>query len=130
MSNNKINPITGLSTASTLTKPTMATTFNSAWANVPYTIGALDSSAWPQTTSVIKSNGCVELKGTDADIVVNGKSILKTICAIEERLALLEPNPNLEKEWEELKDLGNKYRQLETEIKEKLKVWEALKRND
>jgi hypothetical protein len=126
MSNTTITPVTISATSILNSSPTMATGCNSTWTNIPYTIGAAVSSAWPQTTSAINSDGCIELKGSNADVVVNGKSILKTICAIEERLALLEPNPNLEKEWEELKNLGDRYRQLEAEIKEKTKMWSVL----
>ena len=126
MSINTINPVTISATSILNSSPTMATGCNSTWTNVPYTIGVSNSSAWPQTTSVINPDGCIELKGNKADIVVNGKSILKIICAIEDRLALLEPNPTLEKEWEELRNLGNKYRQLEAEIKEKTKMWSVL----
>ena len=41
---------------------------------------------------------------------------------------MLVPNPELEKEWEELKRLGDAYRKLEAECKEKSKVWNTLKK--
>ena len=72
----------------------------------------------------------ITLEGDNADITVNGKSVLKILSSIEERLAILEPNSALENEWEELKKLGDKYRQLEAEIKEKLGVWKVLQSND
>ena len=72
----------------------------------------------------------VNLKGDNADITVNGKSLIKLLSSMQERLAMLEPNPALEKDWAELKQLGDKYRQLEAEIKEKLGVWDLLNNND
>jgi flagellar motility protein MotE (MotC chaperone) len=45
-------------------------------------------------------------------------------------LALLTPNPELEKEWDELKELGDRYRELEKHITEKMKTWDILKRED
>ena len=47
---------------------------------------------------------------------------------IEERLEILHPNPELEDRWDELKELGKRYKELEQEIIEKEKVWAILKR--
>jgi hypothetical protein len=47
---------------------------------------------------------------------------------IEERLAILHPNPELEDRWEELKELSKRYKELEKEIIEKEKMWDILKR--
>lgn len=65
-----------------------------------------------------------------ADIKLGNVSLKDFIERIEQRLALLSPNPELEKEWEELKELGDQYRALEKHIKEKMKTWEILKRED
>jgi flagellar motility protein MotE (MotC chaperone) len=46
---------------------------------------------------------------------------------LEERLNILVPNFELEKEWNELKELGDKYRALEAKFKEQSKMWEKLK---
>ncbi len=64
------------------------------------------------------------------DIKLGNVSLKDFIERIEQRLALLSPNPELEKEWEELKELGDQYRALEKHIKEKMKTWEILKRED
>ena len=37
------------------------------------------------------------------------------------------PNPELEKEWDDLKKLGDRYRKLEKKCKEKAEVWNKLK---
>ena len=65
--------------------------------------------------------------GKNADIDINGISLKDTLAKIEERLAILTPNAKLEAEWQELKDLGDAYRKLESEITEKMKTWDILK---
>jgi hypothetical protein len=93
----------------------------------PYTI---NSGAGTTTTPWATSNQGstkIHLEGEDADIEINGKSLAQTIQSLEERLNVLVPNPKLEKEWNELKELGDKYRKLETELKEKGEMWAKLK---
>ena len=65
-----------------------------------------------------------------ADIKLGAVSLKDFINKIEQRLALLTPNPKLEKEWDELKELGDRYRELEKHITEKMKTWDILKRED
>jgi hypothetical protein len=79
-------------------------------------------------TGTTATSGKLNLIGDDADLVINGKSLTDTLQALEERLNILNPNPELEKEWKELKALGDKYRKLEKELKEKAKMWDALKK--
>jgi hypothetical protein len=91
----------------------------------PYTIGAgagINTSPWATTTS-----SKIKLDGADADIEINGISLLKTMQEIQNRLNLLQPNTTLEKEWEELYALGKKYRELEQQIKDKQATWDRLK---
>lgn len=64
----------------------------------------------------------------EGDVKVKGRSILETLQKIEDRLAILHPNAELESRWNELKELGEKYRQLEQEILDKEKVWDIIKR--
>lgn len=64
----------------------------------------------------------------DCDLKLGNISIRQFLDRIEQRLEILHVNPELESEWTELKDLGNKYRQLEKELLEKNKVWEILKK--
>lgn len=66
----------------------------------------------------------------ECDIEIGETSLKDFMTNIEQRLALLIPNPKLEKEWQELKDLGDKYRKLEKDIKEKMKTWEILSKDD
>ncbi len=53
---------------------------------------------------------------------------MESIRNIESRLAILKPAPELEAEWDELKRLGDEYRALESEIREKMKTWDVLKK--
>lgn len=73
----------------------------------------------------LKVNGDAEI---DGDLTFKGKSLSETLEKLEERLAILRPNPELEDKWEELKDLGKRYRELEKEILEKEKMWDILKK--
>ena len=64
----------------------------------------------------------------DADIKIGERSLMKTLDTISERLAILETNSKLEAEFEELRELGDQYRQLEQELKERMVTWELLKK--
>ena len=103
-----------------------------------YTIGATGTSTntvWtggsfrvsPDYTAVLTASGCMELKGDGADIDINGKSLKDWMEKVEERLNILTPNPELEKEWDDLRRLGERYRKLEKKCKEKAEVWKKLK---
>lgn len=95
------------------------------WSSLPYTINTASSNSW---AGIVNNN--ITLNGEGADIRVNGKSLGGAIDAIEQRLAILHPNPEIEKEWEELRQLGDQYRKLEAEIKAKIQVWDVLKKTD
>lgn len=87
----------------------------------------------PYADVIIGSNGksTLQVKGDAAfegDIKLKGKSLEETLTKIEERLAILHTNSKLEDKWEKLKELGNQYRKLETDIIEKEKIWSILKK--
>ena len=92
------------------------------------TMWTTNTSGWNGTSAMdLNQSGKISLKGENADIDINGKSLLKTLEALEERLNLMTPNPELEKEWDDLKKLGDRYRKLEKKCKEKAEVWNKLK---
>ena len=68
----------------------------------------------------------IRLDGPDADIEINGESLVDMLKAIEQRLNILKPNEQLESEWEELRALGDQYRKLEAQIQAKMKTWDAI----
>ena len=87
---------------------------------------------WATITSDPSLKGAsLSVKG-DADfegeVTLKGKSLSEMFEKIEERLAILHPNPELEDKWDELKELGKRYKELEQEIIEKERVWAILKK--
>jgi hypothetical protein len=76
----------------------------------------------------VAQTGQIDIRGTDADIRINGKSMNKWMEQVEQRLNILTVNPELEKEWDELRRLGERYRKLEKKCQEKAQMWEALKK--
>ena len=62
------------------------------------------------------------------DLKLQGKSLKQSLDAIEERLAILHPNEELEEKWENLRGLRKLYMELEAEIKEKEAMWGILKK--
>lgn len=79
-------------------------------------------------TMVVGQGGSIDIQGQNADIKINGKSMKTWMEAVEERLNILTPNPELEKEWDDLRHLGERYRALEEKCKEKAQMWAALKK--
>ena len=84
-----------------------------------YTIG--------QPSLHIGQSGKVLLQGESADLVINDKSLKTWMEKVEERLNILTPNPELEKEWDDLCRLGERYRKLEKKCHEKAAMWKQLK---
>ena len=72
------------------------------------------------------ASGKIKLDGPGADIEINGESLIDMLKTIEQRLNILQPNEALEQEWEELRELGDAYRTLESHIQDKMKTWEAI----
>jgi hypothetical protein len=97
-----------------------------------YTYTTNTTSPWIATGTnpamVVNPSGTIEIKGEDADIKINGKSMKTWMEAVEERLNILTPNPDLEADWDELQELGERYRALERKCKEKAQMWSTLKK--
>ena len=77
--------------------------------------------------TTISQGGRISLQGKDADIDINGRSMSDWMAKVEERLNILQPNPELEQEWDDLRRLGERYRKLEKKCQEKAKMWQQLK---
>lgn len=86
---------------------------------------------WNLNTTIapaeLSQAGKMSLNGSNADVEINGKSMKAWMEKVEERLNILTPNPELEKEWDDLRRLGERYRKLEKKCKEKAEVWKKLK---
>jgi len=91
----------------------------------PYTF----SSATPNWSIRDGNNvsSTIDLKGENADIRINGVSLTDTLKTIQDRLNILTPNPELEQEWDQLRELGEQYRELEKKVKEQGDMWAKLK---
>jgi hypothetical protein len=120
----------GLSTTYTLSNlgPTTSTiSVSPTWLGSNGTTGGFSwSNAQPSAT--VAESGKLSLHGNEADIEINGASLLSMIQRIEQRLNILSPNKQLEEEWEQLKELGEQYRALEKKLTEQGKMWETLKK--
>ena len=96
-----------------------------------FTIGHQGPYVWNTTGGNLGTNisqgGRISLLGDDADLDINGKSLTQWMERVEERLNILISNPTLEKEWDDLRELGERYRELEKKCKEKAEMWKKLK---
>ena len=91
----------------------------------PYTF----SSATPNWSIRDDNNvsSTINLKGENADIKINDISLVDTLKTIQDRLNILRPNPELETEWDQLRELGEQYRELEKKLQEQSDMWDKLK---
>lgn len=92
-----------------------------AW-GTPYITG---DSMYGQPRADLHVQGHTEIQGT---LKVNGVDVAKTLEQINQRLAILSTNPELESRWERLKALADEYRNLEKEIMEQEKIYDILKK--
>jgi hypothetical protein len=108
-----------------LTSPyTFTGAIGAGFSNTTYTTsGAGTSTPWFTQNPSTR----ISLTGEDADVEVNGWSLVAAVKRIEERLSLFQPNPELETEWEELKSLGEQYRKLEQHILDKQATFDRIK---
>lgn len=111
------------------------------YTNDTYTINANSSYPWAigSVTGItgdtynsnnladIHPSGKISIKGENADLDINGVSLKDFMQRVEQRLAILTPDSRLETEWEELRVLGDRYRELEKEINAKMKTFDILK---
>jgi hypothetical protein len=89
----------------------------------PYTISTGLSQPWGATNASPK----IKLNGEGADTEINGESLVAMMKKIVERLNILHPNPELEAEWDQLRVLGEQYRELEKKLQEQNDMWNKLK---
>lgn len=88
----------------------------------------LGDSSTPSSLSVkgdAKFEHDVEILG---DLKIKNKSLKESLENIEERLAILRPNEELESRWEDLRRLRKEYMAIEAELIEREKMWAILKK--
>ena len=94
-----------------------------------YTTGT--NYAWNTTSTTTSIENTLQVKGDsefDGDITVRGRSLTDFMDSVEQRLNILRPNPALEAEWDQLRELGEQYRELEQQLTEKAQMWAVLQR--
>jgi hypothetical protein len=91
-----------------------------------YTTGAGSYNNWNNPSTVNISNTGIDM-AAGTDITVAGKSLKQFMDKMEERLAILHPNPALEDRWEQLKELRRQYVEMEKDLLEKEKLMKILK---
>lgn len=91
--------------------------------STPYEFGNLSigSPLWPD------AGGKISLEGKNADIEVNGESLMSMIRGIQDRLNILCPDPAMEEEWHDLRAIREQYEAKLAECREKSRAWKALK---
>jgi len=73
--------------------------------------GAGSGYTWGTATS--KTSGTIKLEGPDSDIFVQGKSMKAWMDAVEQRLCILEPKPELLAKYDALRQSYEHYKTLE-----------------
>ena len=94
--------------------------------NLTYT-GTSTGNPWITSNdhSTLSVQGDADFGG---DVRVQGRSLAEFMQQVEQRLNILQPNPEMEAEWDQLRELGEQYRRLEQELEEKARVWNRLKK--
>ena len=102
-----------------------------------YTITASNGTyAWPNTSPswsfsdlsiTSPPSGKLQLQGDDADIEINGESVVGMLKEIRDRLNILQVSEEMEAEWDDLRALREQYEAKLTECREKSQAWKALK---
>ena len=83
--------------------------------------------AWSNTNS-----GTVAIKGDavfEGNIKWKGRDMQEWFESVEARLGMLQPNPALEAEWDELAEIRRQYVELEQKLLEKQQVFDILKKS-
>jgi hypothetical protein len=97
----------------------------------PYTITLDDSYGYSSDFGsyewTLSETGSKGIDITEGDLTIEGRSMKEFMDNVEKRLAILNVNQELEEQWEELKKLGDKYRELEEQLLERNKIMEILK---
>ena len=89
------------------------------------------SPSWTITDSDLiapVNSGKLTLNGENADIEINGESVVGMLREIRDRLNILQVSEEMEKEWDELRVLREQYEAKLAECREKSQMWSTLKK--
>ena len=81
--------------------------------SVPTTIGGAGT-GYTYSTASNKTSSSIKLEGPESDIFVQGKSMKAWMDAVEKRLFILEPKPELLKKYKALENAYEHYKTLES----------------
>jgi hypothetical protein len=105
---------------------------NTGSAGQVYTTNGTGATSWATITAdpnlqgrQLHIDGNASITG---ELTIKGVKLSERLDKIDERLAILHPNEELEDKWENLRGLRKAYMELEAEIKEKEKMWGILKK--
>lgn len=71
------------------------------------------STNWATNVARTTAKGQMHLEGPDADLVINNKSLGEWMRAVEHRLTILQPKPELLEKYENLRQAYEHYKTLE-----------------
>lgn len=98
---------------------------NGSW-NVPYPWGTLtapnNTQTWLSDNTMISPSSSIQAN------IYPFSEMLEKLKRLEERMGMIERNLLLETRYKELKELGERYKELEKDLLEKEKIVEILKR--
>jgi C-terminal processing protease CtpA/Prc len=81
--------------------------------STPITVGGGAGSGYTWGTATNKTSGTIKLEGPESDIFVQGKSMKAWMDAVEQRLCILEPKPELLEKYKALEQAYEHYKTLE-----------------
>ncbi len=90
-------------------------------------VGRTNNITTSATTNQIHVTGDAIFNG---NINWQGRDMRSWFESVETRLAMLQPNPELEQEWSELAELRQRYMELERDILAQQQVFDILKKCD
>jgi len=79
---------------------------------VPITVSGAGT-GYTYSTASNKTSSSINLEGKESDILIQGKSMKAWMDAVEKRLLILEPKPELLEKYQSLKQAYDHYKTLE-----------------
>jgi hypothetical protein len=92
-----------------------------------FSVGNITSAIKPANGLQVSGNAVFQDAVFRGKVIVEGVDLMEALTKIEKRLGILRTNSELEQQFQELKDLGDKYRELEKEFSEKWECWNVLR---
>lgn len=113
--------------AGTCTVDSIDLSGNIDWSKLSINTGGTGASPSVIWTDTIKPSAKITLTGDDADIEINGESVMGVLKEIRDRLGIIQVSEAMEAEWDELKQLREQYEAKLAECREKSRAWNMLK---